>query len=193
MKKVIIPVIIVYLLFLFSGCSNARPEGVNESQKTTPTQTITNDTSNTENKTNAENKTSGGTSTEPEKYKIGDSAKSGNLIFTVNSARIDEGDEFIKPDEGNIYYIVDVTVENTGDKTETVSSLLMFKLFDSDGYNYTSTIGPDTKGQVDGDLSAGRKLRGELVFEIPKNAKGLELEIYPDVFGNNQIVFELDR
>jgi len=54
MKKVIIPVIIVYLLFLFSGCSNARPEGVNESQKTTPTQTITNDTSNTENKTNAE-------------------------------------------------------------------------------------------------------------------------------------------
>lgn len=128
-----------------------------------------------------------------ETFEIGDSVKAGNLIFTVNSTRTDEGGDFIKPDEGKIYYIVDVTVENTGDESETVSSLMMFKLFDSQGYNYTITIGPETQGSVDGEISAGRKLRGELAFEIPKDATGLELQIDPTLFGSGQIIVNLDK
>jgi hypothetical protein len=131
--------------------------------------------------------------TKTETYEIGDSIKAGNLIFTVNSTRTDEGSDFIKPKDGHIYHIVDVTVENAGDKSESVSSLMMFKLFDSDGYNYSVTFGPETQGQVDGEISAGRKLRGELVYEIPEDTEGLELEIDPTVFGSGQIIVELDR
>lgn len=128
-----------------------------------------------------------------ETFKIGDSVKAGNLIFTVNSTRTDEGNEFIKPGEGKTYYIVDVTVENTGDESEVVSSLMMFKLFDADGYNYSVTIGPETKGSVDGEVAAGRKIRGELVFEIPVESSGLELEIEPSLFSMGKIIVELDR
>lgn len=128
-----------------------------------------------------------------ETFKIGDSVKAGNLVFTVNSTRTDEGNEFIKPAEGKIYYIVDVTVENTGDESEVVSSLMMFKLFDADGYNYSVTFGPETKGSVDGEVAAGRKIRGELVFEIPEEATGLELQIDPTVFGSGQIIVNLDK
>ena len=133
------------------------------------------------------------TQAKTETYKIGDAVKIGNLVFTVNSIRTSEGNDFIKPDEGKIYYLVDVTVENTGDKSETVSSLMMFKLFDSQGYNYTITIGPETQGSVDGEISAGKKLRGELAFEIPKDATGLELQIDPTLFGSGQIIVKLDR
>ena len=70
---------------------------------------------------------------------------------------------------------------------------MMFKLFDSQGYNYTITIGPETQGSVDGEISAGRKLRGELAFEIPKDATGLELQIDPTLFGSGQIIVNLDK
>jgi hypothetical protein len=160
--------ILTCVFFVLAGCNDVKPEKVD---------------AETVGKTNAKIET----------FKIGDSVKAGNLIFTVNSTRTDAGGEFIKPDEGKIYYIIDVTVENTGDEPESVSSLMMFKLIDSDGYNYSVTFGPETQGQVDGEISAGRKLRGELVYEIPEDTEGLELEIDPTVFGSGQIIVELDR
>jgi len=126
-------------------------------------------------------------------YKIGDAVKWRNYIFKVNSVRKDLGGGFLKPKKGYIYYIVDVTVENKSNESFAVSSLLMFKLVDSEGYSYNVTFGPDTKGQLDGDIRPGRKLRGELAFEIPNKAKGLELEIKPSVWGSEKIIFKLDR
>lgn len=128
-----------------------------------------------------------------ETFVIGDVVKAGDYIFTVNSVREDKGTQFLKPKEGSIYYLVDATVENKTAKSVSVSSLLMFKLFDSDGYNYTVTFGPEVKGQLDGEIAAGRKMRGELVFEIPKESKGLELEIDPSLWGSGKVIVKLDR
>lgn len=169
--------ILTCVFFVLAGCNDVKPEKVGEAGGA-PAESQRSDSGETEVKT--------------EVYEIGDSVKAGNLIFTVNSTRIDEGGDFIKPKDGYIYYIIDVTVENTGDKSESVSSLMMFKLFDSDGYNYNITIGPETKGSVDGEISSGRKLRGELAFEIPQDAEGLELEIDPTIFGSGKIIVELD-
>lgn len=174
MKKIFVLILILSLaLSLFSACGS--------SQDVKPE------------KVDSETSQQKETKTETETYKIGDSVKAGNLIFTVNSTRTDEGSDFIKPKDGHIYHIVDVTVENAGDKSETVSSLMMFKLLDSDGYNYSVTFGPETKGSVDGEISPGRKIRGELVFEIPEEATGLELQIDPTVFGSGQIIVNLDK
>ncbi|HHT53933.1 MAG TPA: DUF4352 domain-containing protein [Clostridiales bacterium] len=187
MKKVLILILILTcVFFLFSGCDDVKPEKVEGADRTANTSQQS-DGGETQEKTQTETETQPKTET----YKIGDSVKAGNLIFTVNSTRTDEGSDFIKPKDGHIYHIVDVTVENAGDKSETVSSLMMFKLLDSDGYNYSVTFGPETKGAVDGEISAGRKLRGELVFEVPEDATGLELEIDPTVFGSGQIIIEL--
>jgi len=171
MKKIFVSILILSCaVFLLTSCDDVQPEKVDkEATQQEESQTKT------------------------ETYEIGDSIKAGNLIFTVNSTRTDEGSDFIKPKDGHIYHIVDVTVENAGDKSESVSSFIMFKLFDSDGYNYNITIGPETKGSVDGEISAGRKLRGELAFEVPEDAKGLELVIEPSLFSSGQIIIELDR
>jgi hypothetical protein len=126
-------------------------------------------------------------------FKIGDTAEAGGVAFTVNSVRESSGTEFIKPKEGSIYYLVDTTVENKSNAAKNVSSILMFKLVDSEGYSYNITIGPETKGQVDGEVAPARKLRGELAFEIPKTAKGLELEIDPSIWSAGKIIFKLDR
>ena len=188
MKKVLILILILTcVFFLFSGCDDVKPEKVEGADRTANTSQQS-DGGETQEKTQTETETQPKTET----YKIGDSVKAGNFVFTVNSIRTDAGGDFLKPKDGHIYYIVDVTVENTGDKSESVSSMLMFKLFDSEAYSYSITIGPDTKGSVDGEISSGRKLRGELAFEIPQGAEGLELEIDPSIFGSGQIIVKLD-
>lgn len=175
MKKALVSILILFLmLFTFVGCEDIDPEKVDKPNET-PSGTQQPETT-----------------PKTEVFEIGDSVKAGNLVFTVNSVRTDKGSEFIKPDEGNIYYIIDVTVENTGDESEIVSSMIMFRLFDSEGYNYSITFGPETKGQLDGEVSPGRKIRGELVFEIPEDSTGLELEIDPTL-GSGQIIVQLDR
>lgn len=184
MKRFLLSILILSFIFFLFGCDDVEPEKVDTATSEVSAESQRSDS--------GENKEQEQVQAKTETYQIGDSVKAGNLIFTVNSTRTDEGGEFIKPDEGKIYYMVDVTVENTGDESETASSLMMFRLFDSDGYNYSVTFGPETKGSVDGEISAGRKLRGELVYEIPKEATGLELEIDPTL-GSGQIIVELDR
>lgn len=128
-----------------------------------------------------------------ETFAIGDTVKLGDLQYTVHGVREVEGNEVFKPDEGKKWVAVEVTVENVGSEAQMVSSMAGFSLTDSDGYNYTPTVLPvDTKGQLDGELGPGRKMRGELAFEIPAEAKGLELVIDANMFGFGQAVVQLD-
>jgi hypothetical protein len=103
----------------------------------------------------------------------------GNLQFTVNGVRTSKGNDFIKPKDGNVYLYVSVTVENTGSSEEVVSSLMIFKLVDKEGVSHDIALAVDANGQVDGSLAAGRKMKGELTYEVPKNVKDYELEINP--------------
>lgn len=183
MKKLTVLLLVVVLSLSMAACSTTTtPQKVTE---TTTTQQATQPGTAAEETTAAPAKT--------ETFKIGDTVKSGDVYFTVNSVRENKGSEFIKPKEGSIYYLVDVTVENKSSESVTVSSILMFKLVDAEGYSHDITIGPETNGQLDGEVSAGRKLRGELAFEIPKDVKGLELEIDPSLVGTGKIIVKLDR
>lgn len=131
--------------------------------------------------------------TEIETFKIGDAISIGDYVLTVNSTRTSNGDEFMKPDDGNIWYIIDATVENKSDEPVNISSLLMFTLSDSEGYSYDQTYVPDAKGSLDGELAPGRKMRGEIAYEVPESASGFELIFDADVWGSGQAIIKLDR
>ncbi len=162
---------VVVVVLSLASCSDETPQKVTE----TPSETET-EVTNT-----------------PEIFNIGDSVETSESIFTVNAVRTDSGSRYMKPDEGNIYYIVDVTIENKIDESISISSMMMFSLFDSEGYSYDEALGVETKGRVGGEISPGRKLRGEIAYEIPANATGLELQIDPSLFGNGQAIYKLDR
>jgi hypothetical protein len=125
------------------------------------------------------------------KFKIGDNINLNKVTYTVNGTRESEGIEFQKPKEGNKYFLVDVTIENKSTETKTISSILMFKLLDSKAYNYGITFFTDQKGSLDGEISAGGKLRGEVTFEIPKIEVNLELDIDPSIFGTGKFTVDL--
>lgn len=120
---------------------------------------------------------------------IGDTVAFDGLEVTLNSVHKSMGQEFFEPD--NAYYVIlNVTIENTTDKPEHISSLLNFKLIDADGYNQDIGLFADTKGSLDGEVGAGRNMRGEIAFDA------YESDTYEFIFENpftsGQAIFTFD-
>jgi len=86
-------------------------------------------------------------------FKIGDKVKMGDLAITLNSAQLVLPDEWNQPtDSNNQFLFVDATIENLGNQSVVISSLMMFKLVDKDGREQNIAIHTKQKGQLDGEL-----------------------------------------
>lgn len=121
-----------------------------------------------------------------EVFAVGDAVRMGDLVVTVNSVRTSGGGDFLKPEPGHVFLLVDITVENRGTQAAHVSSLAQFALYDAEGYQQDMSIFTDTRGQVDGEIPPGRKIRGEIAWEVPRGARGLELAFDASLFGSGQ-------
>lgn len=128
---------------------------------------------------------------EPEatSFKIGDRIETEDYFVTVKGIRKTSG--AIAPKSGYTYLLVDVLVENKTSDEKTISSMLSSSVRDEEGVKYTITVGADNKGSLDGRLLPKDKLRGEVVFEIPKEAKGLRYYFETSLFGGKTIVVDL--
>lgn len=127
----------------------------------------------------------------PTTYQIGDIVQSGSNIFMVNAVRKDPGVEFMKPKEGFTYLIVDATIENKSNEKINASTLLQMYVKDEQGTKYTPTIGAKTTGSLDGEILAGDKTKGEVVFEVPATATGLKFYFNPNWLTGQSIVVDL--
>lgn len=123
-------------------------------------------------------------------YAIGDTIAMGDLEHTFHGARFSEGDDFLTPDEGTKWLLVDVEVTNNSDESEPISSLMMWSLVDSDNRTNDQTITTDEQGSLDGELGAGRSMRGEIAFEVNADETDWELIFEPHLFGFGQGIYE---
>lgn len=120
-------------------------------------------------------------------FQIGETAEVEGTKITVNSVREDYGNDFMKPAEGKVYYILDVSLENTKDKEFASSSLLCYELKDGDGRKQDISIFADLNGSLDTTVPANDKAAGEIAFEA--NAEGpLVLTFTPQIKGSVKIV-----
>jgi len=61
------------------------------------------------------------------------------------------------PENGNIWYAIDVSIENKSNETFNFSSMLMFTLIDGEKLTYDTALVPDLKGNVDGENNTGKQ------------------------------------
>lgn len=123
--------------------------------------------------------------------KIGEVAQSGDLAFTVTGVKEYKslGNSFTRKDAQGIFKVVTLKVENTGKETRTIDSS-MIKLSDSQGRTFERSIDGQTakglaQGQVDlflQQVQPSLSITGEIVFDIPKDAQGLVLEVRGGLF-----------
>lgn len=123
--------------------------------------------------------------------KIGEVAQSSDLAFTVTGVKDYQslGNSYTRKDAQGVFKVVTLKIENTGKETKTIDSS-MIKLRDSQGRTFERSIDGQTakglaQGQVDlflQQVQPSLSVNGEIVFDIPKDAEGLVLEVRGGLF-----------
>lgn len=111
-------------------------------------------------------------------YKIGEIAKTHKFNIKVNGTRTWGGDSYHIPEEGYIFFYVDVTFENISNKREYIVPSKL-SVVDSDGRSYRFTIAGNPRGSIVDTVYPGRKITGEYIVEITEGIENLEF-IYED-------------
>ena len=128
-------------------------------------------------------------------YKIGDIVQIGSINMTVNSVSNPTGDQYNQPDSGKKFVVVDVTFENIGTESANISSLLQMSLKDDTGQAYDMDISASiaSGGKTpDGEIVSGEKLRGQIGFQVPVDAKGFQFVYDASIFGSGKVFVNLE-
>lgn len=109
-------------------------------------------------------------------FKMGETAKVNNTKMVINSVtKIDKEcafewggkcESYTEP-ENDYFLLIDLTVENIGSETLSISSLISFDLKDSNGEKGSLSYMLDAvKSSLDGDVMAGDRLKGQIAFDV---------------------------
>ena len=120
------------------------------------------------------------------KYRVGDALQTHGLkiVYTGSGEHLSDN-QFIQPDEGNKFIFISLYFENSFDSDKSVTAF-DFHCY-ADGYDVEQHYAGDD--QLSATLSPGRKTMGNLYFEVPAEAKEIEIEYEPGLFSNERITF----
>nr|MBQ6241717.1 DUF4352 domain-containing protein [Lachnospiraceae bacterium] len=207
MKKTIMILAAVLLAAALAGCS-ATPKDKDDSGKTTTAAPQTTEKGG-QKETTADN-TDPGTTAAPQPteaptteepttpaptttaapvkdaYQVGDTVQTKNLILVyVASGEYESDNQFIQPADGNKYIFLEFYAEYNGKGSTSVSS------FDFEGYadGYAVDKKYAFDNELSGSLSAGRWNQGRIYFEVPQDAKEIEVEYEVNLFTDEVIKF----
>lgn len=134
-------------------------------------------------------------SSETKVFQVGDVVELGDwqvVVHEVTDPLRPGRDDLFQPSPGNRWVAVDAEVTNLSRKAQTVSSLLCFEVQDDTKRAYNVTIAPTEDKSVDGEVDAnGGARRGTLVFEVGKEATGLQLRFSCELFERGTAIIAL--
>ncbi len=123
---------------------------------------------------------------------IDETIEVGNLLMTVTE--ISPVNNAPEPAPGRRFILLDLTIENTGDLLVGINSLRELVLKDSSNqiYRISSAAMAATGGTTpDVDVAPGETVRAQVGFEVPTNARNLELTFVADRFEAGKIFIRL--
>lgn len=131
------------------------------------------------------------TEKQTKQFKVGESVQFDDLVITVHGAKVKKKDSGgLKPQKAKFVY-VDATIENKSTKPAHISSIMNFKLAEADGTQDNVTFVSDMNGQLDGELGPGRKMKGQVVFDV-NDSEYYEL-IFENPFTQGQAIWKLEN
>lgn len=120
----------------------------------------------------------GGATPRKASYAVGETAGTGELEVTVFGIKDPQTPgKFLQPSEGRHFVSVDVQVTNRGSSVQAFSSLLGFHLKDASGREFDAAFSDISPPPPDGDIPAGKSIRGLALFDVPNGVTGLRVEV----------------
>ena len=177
MKKVISVIVACVLMLSLCACVS------------TSTPTLIDTPSNTQAPTEATTPVE----TEGEKvFQLGDSVELDGVVVTFLDVIKSKGSSYNKPASGNIFVLCEFEIANNSDEEVAVSSMLSFSAYHDDyacDASFSALLEKGNRDQLDGSVAPGKKMKGVVGFELPKDWTELEVHYTPDVFSSSEIVF----
>lgn len=116
-------------------------------------------------------------------YKVGDVVPVEKFEYKVNSIKTAKkiGNEFMNKTTNGQFLIINVTIKNN-DKEARIIDTSLFKIIDSQGREFEPLADGDVYVNVNTsffleEVNPNLSRTGNIVFEMPKDAKGLKLEV----------------
>ncbi len=128
-------------------------------------------------------------------FKIGDVAQYPDMNITMNSAKISKGDDFSKPNSGNVFVGTEFTITNTSSSDVSVSSMIMFDVYVDDTLTDESISAEVlfSDKSLNGTVAAGKKLTGVFGIECPENWNTIEFHVKDSFISSNKAVFTFSK
>lgn len=126
---------------------------------------------------------------------VGDTAEYKGVKVTLNSITESKGSEYNKPADGNVFLLVNFTIENNTDSDLAISSMLSFDAY-QDGYSTNMSISAllEKEGeQLDGTIAPGKKMKGSIGYEVPANYSEFEINYQSDVWDSTKFSFVYEK
>ncbi len=121
--------LIVLFVIIVASADNDKPQKISDgSEPTTNNQ--------------AQNKT------EQESFKVGDQVKMGSSVITVNNVEYSQGGQYSKPNEGNEWINLNITIENNGSSQQYVTTLGQMFIKDGDRNSYQVSVTDKSKALI---------------------------------------------
>jgi uncharacterized protein DUF4352 len=91
-----------------------------------------------------------------------------NWVATVTKVHASTTSDY-PPKAGQTYLEINITLKNVSPNTQFVSSMIEFTLADNNGAQYHESVNDTyTRQAVDGHLSIGQTLTGQVAYEVPQ-------------------------
>lgn len=181
-KWIVIGIIVVIFLAVAFGGGDDKPKKVENN--TTTTQQGEND-----------NDKKADTQETKDIFTVGETAEMNDVQVTLLNYSESKGSEYNKPSDGNVFLMAEFEIVNNSDSEMNVSSMLSFEAY-ADDYVLNYSLGAITENndtQLDGTIAAGKKMKGYIGYEVPKDWSTVEIHFTDDVWSDNKFKFEIKK
>ena len=128
-------------------------------------------------------------------FTVGETAEMNDVQVTLLKYSESKGSEYNKPSDGNVFLMAEFEIVNNSDSEMNVSSMLSFEAY-ADDYALNYSLGAITENndpQLDGTIAAGKKMKGYIGYEVPKDWSTVEIHFTDDVWSDNKFKFEIKK
>lgn len=137
----------------------------------------------------APNKKPNNNSETKNEFKVGDIIETSNFkISFISSEEWTSDNQYIQPKDGYAFYRFEFEFENISDTDQYVSAG-DFCCYADDYSVDMSYYGDDVLSIT--SLSAGKKAKGSVYFEVPKDATSIVLEYTTNFWTENKVIFNI--
>lgn len=133
-------------------------------------------------------------------FGVGETAEQKDIqIQLVNATESDGNAEaYVTPEDGKKFLVLEFEITNNSSNSIDMSSMVSFEAY-CDDYSltedYMASQLPEFEGknQLDGTISAGKKMNGIIAYQVPTEFKNFEVSVTPDFWSNKNIKFVINK